>query len=129
MACAGLSVEASEGVIVLGVWVRHSLTGGTNFVDQGLIIIIYPYFEGVTIYRPEDIDISCHRKTITAGYQERTENAFWRIPIKILTQRGRLSQHAIEQKVAESGTPSLVKISQGSKRACLGGNGDSTQCV
>ena len=56
MACAGLSVEASKGVIVLGVRVRHSLTGGTNFVDQGLIIIIYPYFEGVTIYRPEDID-------------------------------------------------------------------------
>ena len=63
---AGLPPEAGKGIIAPGV--RHSLTGGTNFADQGLIMIFHPYYGGVTIHRPEDVDISYTGEPVAAGH-------------------------------------------------------------
>ena len=51
-----LPPETGQKIIVPGVW--HSLLGGTNFADQGLIMIFYPHYGGVTIHKPEDVDVS-----------------------------------------------------------------------
>ena len=71
---AGLPPEAEKGIIAPGV--RHSLTGGTNFADQGLIMIFHPHYGGVTIHRPEDVNISYTGEPVAAGHRETTGNRF-----------------------------------------------------
>ena len=75
----GLPPEASNGIITPRV--QHSLTSGTAFDDQGLIIIFHPHFEGVTMHRQEDVDIRYTGKPVVTGYRERTGHRFWRVPI------------------------------------------------
>ena len=47
------------------------------FTNQGLIMIFHPHYRGVTIHRPEDVDISYSGEPVAAGYREITGNCFW----------------------------------------------------
>ena len=45
-------------------------------------MIFHPHFEGVTIHRPEDVDISYTGEPVAAGYRETTGHRFWHLPIR-----------------------------------------------
>ena len=75
-----LPPEAGDGIIAPGI--QHSLTGGTAFANQGLIMIFHPHYEGVTMHRREDVDITYTGKPVVTGYREQTGHGFWRVPIE-----------------------------------------------
>ena len=76
----GLPPEVGDGIIAPSL--TNSLTGGTTFADAGLIMIFHPHFGGVTIHKPEDVNIDYTGKPVASGFRERTGHRFWRIPIK-----------------------------------------------
>ena len=45
-------------------------------------MIFHPHYEGVTIHRREDVDITCTGDPVVTGYREQTGNGFWRVPIE-----------------------------------------------
>ena len=53
-----------------------------------MIMIFHPHYEGVTIHRPEDVDISYAGKPVAAGYRETTGDGFWRMPITAPQKEG-----------------------------------------
>ena len=50
-------------------------------------MIFHSHYGGVTIHRPEDVDILYTAKSVAAGHQETTGNRFWRMPIKALNNK------------------------------------------
>ena len=76
----GLPPEVGEGIIAPSL--TNSLTGGTTFADAGLIMIFHPHFGGVTIHKPEDVNIDYTGDPVATGFRERTGHRFWRIPIE-----------------------------------------------
>lgn len=73
----GLLPEASDGIIAPEIQI--SLTSGTAFADQGLIMIFHPHFEEVTMHQKEDINIKCTGEPVVIGYCEQTGHRFWRV--------------------------------------------------
>ena len=49
-------------------------------------MIFHPHYGGVTIHRPEDVDISYTGEPVAAGYRETTGQRFWQMPIKAPTE-------------------------------------------
>ena len=45
-------------------------------------MIFHPHIEGVTIHRPEDVDITYKGKPVVTGYCKRTGHKFWRASIE-----------------------------------------------
>ena len=76
----GLPPEVGDGIIAPSL--TNSLTGGTTFADAGLIMIFHPHFGGVTIHKPEDVNIDYTGKPVASDFRERTGHQFWRIPIE-----------------------------------------------
>ena len=76
----GLPMSAGEGVINSSA--RFSLAGGTNFADHGLLMIFHPGFEGVTMHRPEDVDIVYKAAPRVQGWRERTRQKLWHVPLE-----------------------------------------------
>ena len=76
----GLPPKVGDGIIAPQM--QHSLTGGTAFADQGLIMIFHPHYEGGTIHWREDVDITCTSDPVVTGYREQAQHSFWRIPIE-----------------------------------------------
>ena len=71
----GLPPEVGNGIITQQA--QHSLMGCSAFANQGLIMIFHPHFEGVTMYQPEDDDITYKGKPVISGYREESGNKFW----------------------------------------------------
>lgn len=71
---------AGNGIIAPGV--QYSLTGGTAFANQGLIMIFHPHYEGVTMHWQEDINIQYTGKPMVIDYCKKTGHCFWGVPIK-----------------------------------------------
>ena len=44
-------------------------------------MIFHPHYGGVTIHRPEDVDISYSSEPVVAGHRETTGHRYWRLPI------------------------------------------------
>ena len=76
----GLPTSAGEGVINSSA--QFSLAGGTNFADHGLLMIFHPGFEGVTMHRPEDVDIVYKAAPRVQGWRERTGHKLWHVPLE-----------------------------------------------
>ena len=76
----GLPPEAGDRIIAPQI--QHSLTGGTAFADQGLMIIFHPHSEGVTVHWQEDVNIKYTGDPVVIGYCEQAGHGFWRVAIK-----------------------------------------------
>ena len=70
------------GNCIIALQAQQLLTGCHAFSNQGLLMIIHPHFEGVTMYQPEDKHIMYTGKPVVTGYCKKIENKFWQIPIK-----------------------------------------------
>ena len=77
---SGAPLSAGAGIISSKA--RYSLAGGTNFADHGLIMIFHPGFGGVTMHRPEDIDIVYKTAPRVQGWRARTGQKMWHIPLE-----------------------------------------------
>ena len=77
----GLPVSAGEGIVNSNA--RFSLAGGTNFADHGLLMIFHPGFGGVTMHRPEDVDIVYKAAPRVQGWRERTGPKLWHVPLEL----------------------------------------------
>ena len=62
-------------------------------------MIFHPHYGGVTIHRPEDVDISYNCEPVAAGYRETTGLRFWRMPIKAPAQE-RSGDMALKKKLS-----------------------------
>ena len=121
----GLPPEASDGLIAPQI--QHSLTGGTAFANQGLIMIFHPHYEGVTIHRREDVDITCTGDPVVTGYREQTGKGFWRVPIE---SEGEQVDIATAQEAVSCGEVLTFKVfSNNIARRRIAGNGDCPQCL
>ena len=84
----GVPLSAGAGVINSNA--RFSLAGGTNFADHGLIMIFHPGFGGVTMHRPEDIDIVYKSAPRVQGWRACTGHKLWHTPL--------LSRHTLHSR-------------------------------
>ena len=76
----GLPASAGAGVINSNA--RFSLAGGTNFADHGLLMIFHPGYGGVTMHRPEDVDIVYKAAPRVQGWREHTGERLWHIGLE-----------------------------------------------
>lgn len=77
-----LGLPASAGTGVINSIARFSLAGGTNFADHGLLMIFHPGHGGVTMHRPEDVDIIYKAEPRVQGSREHTGENLWRIALE-----------------------------------------------
>ena len=64
----GLPDGVKKAIIAPGT--KHSLKGMPQYADAGCYIIYHPEFEGVTVHRQEDINITYNKPSVESGWRD-----------------------------------------------------------